>query len=122
MQFSLRRMLLAVAFFAATLGTLVLYARSFGTFLSINNATSWWIAVIAAAFGAGSLVLVGHRRDIGRIGKAIVWIFVGLFVGALLSANDPPELAIPGGAVGGIGCVLASWLDRLRTPPAKPQK
>lgn len=113
MQFSLRRMLLAVAAFAATLGLFVVYAKRFGMFRLDSDPTSWWVAIIVAAFGAASLVLVVHRRDLGRIGIAIAWIIVGLIVGAMFSNHDPPELAIPGGAVVGlIGCILSRWFPR----------
>ena len=113
MQFSLRRMLLAVAVFAAVLGTFSLYANRSGMLRSGNDLTCWWAAVIAAAFGSGGLLLVVHRHDLRRIRNAIAWIAVGLLLGSMLSANSPPELAIPGGAVVGlIGCILSRWFPR----------
>ncbi|MGO9113429.1 MAG: hypothetical protein ACLP9L_29715 [Thermoguttaceae bacterium] len=115
MQFSLRRMLLAVAVFAASLGTLTLYAKSLGMFRPDYDPTWWWVAVIATAFGAGSLVLLGHRRDSGRILNTSVWIVAGLIVGSMLSPDYPPSFAIPSGVIGGTGCVLVTWLDSLLT-------
>ncbi len=112
-------MLLAVATFAAMLGMFVFYAKRRGMFDPTSDPTSWWVAIIAAAFGAGGLVLVVHRRDLHRVVHAMAWIVVGLIIGSMLSANHPPEFAIPGGVVGGIGCILVSWLDRLRAPPSQ---
>lgn len=105
--------------FAAILGMFVLYAKTRGMFDSTSDPTAWWIAIIAAALGTGGMVLAGHRRDLGRILNASVWIVMGMIVGSMLSPDYPPMLAIPGGVVGGIICVLVSWLDR---PPAPPPK
>ena len=118
MQFSVRRMLLAVAVAAATLGMLVLYAKRCGMFDS-TDALAWWAVAIVTAFGVGGLVLVLHRRDFGRIVAAIVWVILGWVVGSMLSPDYPPRFAILGGVVGGIGFILVSWLD---SPPTSPGK
>jgi hypothetical protein len=62
MQFSLRRMLLAVAVLVATLGTLTLHAKRLGVFRSESDPAWWWVAVTATAFAAGGILLVGHRE------------------------------------------------------------
>ena len=119
MQFSLRRMLLAVAVFAAPLGTLTFHAKRFGMF-HLKTAPTWWAVAIITACGAGSLTLVGHRRDLGRIGNVIVWIVAGLIVGSMLSANSPPEWAICGGVVGGlVRCILPRRPAPRPTPPSR---
>ncbi len=119
MQFSLRRMLLAVAAFAATLGTLTFHAKRLGMF-RLETAPTWWAAAIVTAFGAGTLTLLGHRRDLVRIGNVIVWIVMGLLVGAMLSANNPPEFAIPGGLIGGlIRCILPRRPAPQPPPPSR---
>ncbi len=87
MQFSLRRMLLAVALFAATVGTLTLYAKRLGTFRSDNDSTSWWAAVIAAALAVSGMLLVGPWRDLARIVNAAVWTILGYFAGAMLQGS-----------------------------------
>ncbi len=85
MQFSLRRMLLAVGVFAATLGTFSFYAKRCGMFGSASDPTCWWLVVITVALGTGGLVLVLHRRDLGRTVEAMIWVVVGLIVGSMLS-------------------------------------
>jgi len=118
MQFSLRRMLLAVAVFAATIGVLTLNAKRWGMFRSENDPTWWWVTATVTAFAASGMLLLVHRHDLRRIRNVIVWIAVGMLIGAILSANFPPECAIPGGAVGGlIGCILSRPSHPLRTSP-----
>lgn len=128
MQFSLRRMLLAVAVVAATLGILTLYAKRAGMLCAESDPTWWWVAVTAMAFAVGGMLLVGHRRDLGRIVNASVWTIAGFFAAAMQSANgwlahaifyclgwigNSLVFAILGGLIGGvIGCVLFRGLRR----------
>lgn len=130
MQFSLRRMLLAVAVSAATLGTFSLYAKRFGVVRSDNW---WWATVTVAASAIGAALLVGRRRDLGRIVNASVWTLLGFIAGATLRGNywlvhalfflfgRIPWLfddCILGGLIGWfIGCILFRWLWPPRSPP-----
>jgi hypothetical protein len=136
MQFSLRRMLLAVAVFAAILGTFSLYAKRFGMFRSDRDPTSWWVAVAAMAVAVSGILLVGHRRDLPRIVNACVWTSAGFIAAGMpssshwldhaiffLSGRIPGLLGdcILGGLLGWfIGCICSRWLYPLSpsTPPA----
>ena len=120
MQFSLRRLLFAVAVYAATLGVLTFYAERFGMLRSGSDATWWWATAIVTAFGMSGISLVVRRSDLRHIRNAIVWTIVGMIAGALLSADSPPEFAIPGGMVGGlVGCIL---FRRSPRPPTRPAR
>jgi hypothetical protein len=88
MQFSLRRILLAVVVFATILGMLDLYAMRFGMFRLTGDPTLWWSAIITAAFGAGSVVLAMHLRNLGRIINASVWAIAGFIAAAMLRQGE----------------------------------
>lgn len=136
MQFSLRRLLLAVFVFAGTLGLFMLYAKRLGLFCSDSDPTWWWVAVTATASAASGTLLVGRRRDIGRIVNASVWAIVGFFTAAMLSDSQWFAYAIFylfGGRIGHslaypivgmlsgwfIGCVCFRWLHPLPPPPCR---
>jgi hypothetical protein len=135
MQFSLRRMLLAVAMFAVTLGILTLYARRAGMFRSDSDPTFWWVAVTAMAFAVSGTLLVGHRRDLGRIVNTSVWTIAGFIAAAMLNDHQWLDHAIfvlvgripglVGGCVlGGLigGCVGCIFFRGLRPPPARSSR
>ncbi len=139
-QFSLRRMLLAIALFAATLGLFTLYARRAGMFRPDIDPTWWWLSVTATAFGMSGMLLVGRRRDLVCVGNAIVSTIAGLSVAALLSASFGERLAwlifiicggrfgwltftVLGGLLGWfIGCLLFRWVRSPAAPPRKAER
>ena len=117
-QFSLRRMLLAVALFAAILGMCSLYGKRSGMFDSDRDATWWWLAVMAFAFAVSGILLVGRRPDVLHFGTASLWAIGGVFIGSMLSAHQQPEFAIPGGV---IGCLAGSVVYHLCPPSRVPR-
>jgi hypothetical protein len=120
MQFSLRRMSVAVALFATVFGTLFCYDKRQGMFRSDSDPTGWWVAVTALAVAVTGVLLVGHWRDLGRVLNASVWTAVGFFAGEMIEANHLlfmflgrtkwPVQCILGGLIGWcIGCILFRW-------------
>lgn len=107
MQFSLRRLLLAVALFAATVGVLMLYAEHFGPFRSADDAAQWWVCALVTAIGASGTLLIVRRRDVLRIVRVALWTIAGLCVaGLFLSTGSPVEAAILSAVVVGVtGCI-----------------
>jgi hypothetical protein len=126
MQFSLRRMLFAVAAFAAALGLLTLHAKRFGMFRPDSDPTWWWVSVTAMAFATSGILLVGHRRDLPRVVNAGVWTILGFIAVIMLSGNHWLDHAIfylfgripgflgdciLGGLIGWfLGCICFRWL------------
>ncbi len=116
-QFSLRRLLLAVAIFAAMLGMFKLHAKRAGMFESGGNSSLWWIDVAVTAFAASSLLLVEHRRDFIPVINAIVWSIVGFIVGWMFYPQQPLDSAISGGVICGlIGWVVSHLCPRRQVP------
>jgi hypothetical protein len=126
-RFSIRRLLLAIAFFALILGLMTRYSQRLWILRpGIGVTCYWWAATIAWASGASGIVLLVRRCDWFRICKAtasvLAGMMFGLMVGSFFTADPPlynPWLsAYPGGIVGWfVGCII--FEDGQPLPPAR---